>query len=94
MPALFDSIRAAANDERVVISDHADERLRERGIVVWQVVTGLADGRLLLERPDTTPFPSVEVHQVLADGTPVKAVWSYIARENVAVLITVHFFDR
>jgi hypothetical protein len=37
----------------------------------------LADGELILERPNATPNPAVEVREVLPDGTEVKAVWSH-----------------
>jgi hypothetical protein len=40
------------------------------------------------------PNPLVEVGQVLADGTDIKAVWSYIVTAGVAKLVTVHFFDE
>ena len=48
---------------------------------------------LLTERPDDQPNPSVEVEQVLADGTDVKVVWSRVIRADIAKLVTVHFFD-
>jgi hypothetical protein len=34
------------------------------------------------------------VAQVFADGTDIKAVWSYIATAGIAKLVTVHFFDE
>jgi hypothetical protein len=94
MGRLFDQIRAAVADGRVLVSSHADDAVRERGMVVWQVITGLAEGRLLLERPSATPNPVAEVEQVLSDGTPVKAVWAYIVVLDAAKLVTVHYFDR
>jgi hypothetical protein len=57
-------------------------------------VDGIESGRLLSERPDDLPNPAVEIEEVLADGTNVKAVWSHIARANLAKLVTVHFFDE
>lgn len=76
-----------------MIGQHAAERLEERGILEWQFVDGIESGRLLSERPDDLPNPSVEVAQVLADGMEVKAVWSYIVQANLTKLVTVHFFD-
>jgi hypothetical protein len=38
--------------------------------------------------------PSVEVVQILADGTDIKAVWSHVIPVDVAKLVTVHFFDE
>ncbi|MDB5320787.1 MAG: hypothetical protein JWN40_2418 [Phycisphaerales bacterium] len=94
MPTLFDTIRELVAADRYIVGQHAAERLDERGILEWQVVDGLESGRLLRERPDDLPNPLVEVAQVLADGTDIKAVWSYIAAAGVAKLVTVHFFDE
>lgn len=94
MGKLADSILSAVATERILISSHADDMFRERGVVAWQVVECMADARLLLERPRSHPNPVAEFELLLADGTPVKAVWAYIAQLNVAKLVTVHFFDR
>ena len=60
----------------------------------WQVVAGLEDGELLVERPSAKPNPAVEVEQILPDGTRFKAVWSILKQSSVAKLVTVHFFDE
>lgn len=94
MAALFETIRGLVRAGRYLIGQHATERLDERGILEWQIVDGLESGRLLLERPGDLPNPAVEVEETLADGTQVKAVWSHIARANLAKLVTAHFFDE
>lgn len=94
MGQLFETIRAAVTQGRYVIGQHATERLDERGVLEWQIVDGIETGTLLAERPDDVPNPAVEVRQSLADGTEVKAVWSYIVSAGVAKLVTVHFFDE
>ena len=94
MGALFHTIRQLVESERYVVGLHASERLEERGIVEWQAVAGLEDGRLIVERPDARPNPVVEVHEWLPDGTKFKAIWSLLPRNNAAKLVTVHFFDQ
>jgi hypothetical protein len=94
MGQLFDLIRDHVDEDKYVIGKHAAERLEERGILEWQAVTGLAAGILLIERPDATPNPAVEVREALPDGTEFKAVWSLLPQSGVAKLVTVHFFDR
>jgi hypothetical protein len=94
MAELFDRIKAAVSEGRFVVSDHADNMLLERAITSWQVETGIAEGHLLVERPNDKPFPAIEVEQVLPDGTPVKAIWSWNRLDSMAKLVTVHFFDR
>ena len=94
MPSFADNIRQAVREGRYVIGDHADLRLTTRGIMDWQVVEGLESSRLLLERDDGIPHPVAEFEQLLADGTPIKAVWAWISHKQIAKLVTVHFFPR
>lgn len=47
MGQLFDAIRQLVDEERYVVGEHASERLVERGIMEWQVVAGLAEGKLI-----------------------------------------------
>jgi hypothetical protein len=94
MGRLFDTIRQLVADEKYLVGQHASERLEERGIMEWQVVAGLEDGKLITERPDAKPNPAIEVRESLPDGTEFKAIWSYLPQSGVAKLVTVHFFDR
>ena len=50
----------------------------------WQAVAGLVDGTLIAERPDARPTPTVEVRELLPDGTEFKAVWSHLSRSGLA----------
>lgn len=93
MGQLFDTIRQLVAEEKYVIGQHASERMEERGILEWQAVAGLDDGELIIERPDATPNPAVEVLEILPDGTEFNAVWSHLRQSGVAKLVTVHFFD-
>jgi hypothetical protein len=94
MPTLFKTICQLVKEERYLIGQHASERLEERGIMEWQVIAGLEDGRLIVERPDAEPNACVEVQETLPDGNEFKAVWSHLRDSGVAKLVTVHFFDR
>jgi hypothetical protein len=94
LSALADNIREAIDDERYVFGAHADQRLRERRILGWQVLAGVDDATVIRERSDATPNPVVEFNQTLPDGTPFKAVWAWISAERTAKLVTVHFYDK
>ena len=94
MAALFNRIRKLVKNGRYVIGEHAAERLSERNILEWQVVDGIERGKLIAEKRDAKPNPTVEVRQSLADGTEIKAVWAHLIFVDVAKLVTVHFFDR
>ena len=94
MGQLFDTIRYLVAEDKYVVGLHASERLEERDIMEWQVVAGLEDGELIVERLDARPNPAVEVRESLIDGVKIKAVWSHLRQSGVAKLVTVHFFDR
>lgn len=94
MAKLFDTIRRLVAQDKYVVGEHAVLRLEERGILEWQAVFGLEEGKLISERRDDRPNPAVEVEERLPDGTQFKAVWSYLKRSGVAKLVTVHFFDE
>ena len=94
MGQLFGAIRQLIADEKYIVGEHASDRLDERGIMEWQVAAGVKDCELIIERPDATPNPAVEMREWLPDGTEYKAVWSYLRQSGVAKLVTVHFFDR
>jgi len=92
--SLFGHIQELVAGGRYVVGHHAVERLEERRILEWQVVDGVERGRLLQERLRDQPNPSIEVLQLLADGTEVKAIWSHIRGFDLAKLVTVHFLDE
>jgi hypothetical protein len=91
MGKLFDRIRQAVEKERYLVAWHADERCEERGITAWQLVAGLHDAKLIGERPQSKPNPSVVVKELLADGTQVEAVWAWLSKTRQAKLVTVYF---
>ncbi len=76
-----------------MVSEHAAERLEERGVLEWQIIDGIRHANPLRERPRDRPNPSVEAELTLADGTAVKVVWSHVVIIDIAKLVTVHFFE-
>lgn len=92
MGKLFLEIRGAVAEDRYLVSLHAYERMTARGTLEWQVIAGLADGKLESERPHGLPNPTVEIRELLPDGTEVKAVWALLV-DGWAKLVTVHYYD-
>jgi hypothetical protein len=91
MGQLFDDIRRAVRDDHFVISWHADERCEERAVSPWQLAVGLDSANLVRERPKSKPHPSVVVRQLLADGSEVECIWSWLSVSRRAKLVTVYF---
>jgi hypothetical protein len=94
MGVLFQTIRRLVMSGRYVVGEHAILRLEERFILEWQVVDGVERAQLIAEDSAAKPNPTVEVRQTLADGTQVKVVWSHLISDDIAKLVTVHFFNR
>jgi hypothetical protein len=93
MADLSNLIRQAVADGRYIIGQHANERLRERKIPAWQVLSGVESGKIIQKRTTAKPNPVIELRQQLADGAQVKVVWAWLAFSKVAKLVTVHFFN-
>ena len=91
MGKLLEQIQAAVEEDRFLVSWHADERCEERKVSGWQLVVGLKDCELVNERPRSKPHPSVIVRQSLADGTDAEVVWSWLSDTKRAKLVTVYF---
>ena len=87
---LFDDICRLVSQGRNVIGEHAWERLLERGSMEWQIIAGMAEARLVVERRHAPPNPIVEMRVPLPDGDDCKVVWSLLRRESVAKLVTTH----
>ena len=90
---LLSLIREAVEEERYEISIHADNRIEERGMMVWQATSGLREATLLEAEPGDRPWPSVLVSQLLPDGTEALAKWSYRSRDGMARLVTIFYPD-
>ena len=76
-----------------VISDHAEDMLRERGVELWQIEAGVSQWKMVEIRPGDLPNPSIVVSQLLADGTEVTVVWSWYDALEAVNLVMVHYLD-
>jgi hypothetical protein len=90
MDQLFATIGQLVAEESKLSANMPLNAWRNGGIMEWQVAAGVADGVLVVERPDALPNPAVEIRECLPDGSEFKAVWSYLRASGVAKLVTVH----
>ena len=90
MGTIYKHIEAAIAADEFLISYHADERLEERGVSAWQVVSGFVEATLVREHPTSTPNPTVVVRQLLSDGCEIEVVWAYLRTSRQAKLVTVY----
>jgi hypothetical protein len=86
-------IASAIESENYLVSLHAQRRLRQRSIELWQIEAGVEDWGVEEIRPDDLPNPSIVCKQTLADGAEVRVVWAFVSEDNQALLVTVYFPD-
>jgi hypothetical protein len=94
MGQLATKVQSLVAADRYIISEHASERLIERGFLEWQVIDGTLTGAPHRERPSNRPHPAVEIVGALPDGTGFKAVWCLLKQLQIAKLVTVHYLDE
>jgi hypothetical protein len=88
LPALIGTAIGSGN---YLVSLHAQRRLRQRLIELWQIEAGVANWVVEEVRPDDLPNPSMVSKQFLADGSEVTVVWAWIPEDDQALLVTVFF---
>ena len=87
------SIATAIGNESYLVSLHAQRRLRDRSIELWQIEAGVTGWVVEEVRPDDLPNPSMVCKQTLLDGAEVTVVWALVPEESQALLVTVYFPD-
>jgi hypothetical protein len=93
MARLWQRIQRAIEDERYYVSVHADNQLVERGIEPWHLVSEARTAKLVYERADTKPNPTVVVRQLLPSGEELELVWAWSAESKQALLVTTYVAD-
>ena len=84
-------IASAIGNENYLVSLHAQRRLRQRGIELWQIEAGVTGWIVEEVRPDDLPNPSMVCKQTLPDGAEVTVIWAFVPEDGQALLVTVYF---
>ncbi len=83
---IIDAIR----NQRIRITDHADEEAQAGHLSFDEVFVSVLQGEVIEEYPDDKPFPSCLIYGDTFSGDPVHSVWAYNRENQWAVLITVY----
>jgi hypothetical protein len=54
--SLSDEVRRAVREDRFLFTIHADDRIRERQLVAWQIVAGVDAGKVTGEHSENLPI--------------------------------------
>lgn len=89
----IDNIVEAIRNNRVRITDHADEEAQADRLVFDKIFFSVFQGEIIEEYPHDKPYPSCLIYGDSFSGEPIHSVWAYNADNQWAVLITVYIPD-
>ena len=93
MNATFERVRDLIGQDDWQVSDHALERIIEKGIIASELADGIASGVVVEDYPGYHAGPCVLVLQRISGG-PAHALWGLKAgTDRPAVLITAYHPD-
>ncbi len=86
----IENIVEAINNNRVRITDHADDESDADKLSSEEVFYTVTHGEIIEDYPDDKPYPSCLIYGDTAKGEPVHSVWAYNESNQWAVVITVY----
>ena len=86
----IEDIINAMRNQRIRITDHADEEAQADRLSFDEVFVSVFQGEVIEEYPDDKPCPSCLICGDTFSGDPVHSVWAYNQENQWAVLITVY----
>lgn len=82
-------INALQND-RVLITDHADEETQADNLKIDEVYFSVEHGNVIETYIEDKPYPSCLIYGLTFGGDPIHSVWAYNPKTQWAILITVY----
>ena len=86
-------IISAIRENRVKITDHADEETQEDNLTYDEIFHSVFKGNIIEKYSDDKPYPSYLISGMNFSGEPIHSVWAYNKKSSWAVLITVYKID-
>ena len=86
----IDNLIDAIKNDRIRITDHADEEAHNDNLSFEEVITSVLNGQVIEDYPTDRPFPSCLVFGENYKREPIHSVWAYNEENRWAVLITVY----
>lgn len=88
----IDELRKLNQPEHIAITEHARQRLIERGITINDIVRCIAKGEIIRQYPDDKPFPSCLILGTAVNDSYIHVVVSH--DEEFIYLITAYHPDQ
>ncbi|MBI1745763.1 MAG: DUF4258 domain-containing protein [Acidobacteria bacterium] len=86
----IENIIDAIRNNRVRITDHADEEAFNDGLTFEEIYFSVMHGEVIEDYPNDKPYPSCLILGKNFSGKPIHSVWAYNPENLWTVLITVY----
>jgi hypothetical protein len=86
----IENIISAIRNNRVRITDHADEEAFDDGLKYEEIYFSVIHGDIIYDYPTDKPYPSCLVFGGNFSGEPIHSVWAFNPENLWVVLITVY----
>lgn len=86
----IEDIIDAIRDNRLRITDHADEEALADELSFDEIFFSVLQGEIIEDYPTDKPYPSCLIYGDSFKGDPIHSVWAYNPETQWAVLITVY----
>lgn len=80
----------AIRNNRLRITDHADEETSDDGLTFDDIYSSVIQGEIIEDYPDDKPYPSCLIMGKNFSGEPIHSVWAYNPVNLWTILITVY----
>ncbi len=88
----IESLRKLNKPEQIAVTEHARQRLLERGITIADVMRCIAEGEIIRQYEDDKPFPSCLILGIAVSDKYLHVVVSHDA--DFIYLITAYYPDE
>ena len=86
----MENIINAIRNNRVRITDHADEEAFADELTYEEIYSSVIQGKIIENYPDDKPYPSCLILGRNFSGEPIHSVWAYNPGTLWVILITVY----
>lgn len=86
----IENIINAIKNDRIRITDHADEETHSDNLTFEEVLSSVINGEIIEDYREDKPYPSCLIFGQNNKKEPIHSVWAYNEKNKWAVLITVY----
>lgn len=86
----IEDIIVSIKNDRILITDHADEEIHNDNLSFDEVFASVINGEIIEDYPEDKPYPSCLIYGKNFSNEPIHSVWAFNMETHASVLITVY----